>query len=666
MFCCTSILFVNCSKQKSISAVDHNQLYALVYADEYKDSLAESLKPSYQKAMRLQNSHSTRLFQDSVLSELRWTRDSVSFFSLSHKLADYAKSTYDLDILARSYNHTGMYYHNNKVMDSAFYYYLKTENIYHQLSDTLKIAETQFYQARLLVEQGLYMEGEAKVLSSLALLRNYKSNAVPFEGYQLLALCLMERGDYAAGEMYFKKALELMLADVGHYKVLEKNQLELVLSMLYANLSEVTYGLHKYEEAREYAIKGMDMMANQSYLMIESFLKCNLAQANFQLTKSEKYVDKVIESYKNDSILNHTFRMNYVSMRIADIYLQLDKKDKALLWADKAYINGVITDNKLFVRDALEFILTNKGTDDKKEIINLIKLNNEISYADNLIHNSFSRIEYETKSLEIENNSLRDTIYVTLIISILIIVILVIRSYSLKLKSKNREIQFVIDQQKVNENIYRLIIEKNTLISKVKSEVKSKIAKDLHDGIVNGIFMVRFNLQQLATSDDTLREHLLKELMELEKSTRDISHSLVQSELFNEVSFTTLIKDFITLQINKWDTKFIVNKEDEVDLDALSVYDKVNVYFLIKEAVLNVNEYSKASLCSISIKEANRGGIRFSVKDNGEGYDVYRVKEGTGLRSMRERATFLRTDLIVDSNNKDYTEVSFIVNNSFN
>ncbi|WP_286409873.1 hypothetical protein [Myroides marinus] len=78
-----ALLLVNCTRSKIVSETDYDQLYAVWYDNDYKDSLAQTLQPAVQRALTLSNTVDNRASIDSVLNELRWTRDSVSFHKLS-------------------------------------------------------------------------------------------------------------------------------------------------------------------------------------------------------------------------------------------------------------------------------------------------------------------------------------------------------------------------------------------------------------------------------------------------------------------------------------------------------------------------------------------------------------------------------------------------------
>ncbi|APA93719.1 hypothetical protein BK054_16125 [Myroides sp. ZB35] len=71
LFVVLALLLVNCSRSKKLNGTDYDQLYAVWYSDDYRDSLAETLKPSVKKVLSLKNTPDNRVFIDSVLNQLR-------------------------------------------------------------------------------------------------------------------------------------------------------------------------------------------------------------------------------------------------------------------------------------------------------------------------------------------------------------------------------------------------------------------------------------------------------------------------------------------------------------------------------------------------------------------------------------------------------------------
>ncbi|MDR0227566.1 MAG: histidine kinase [Flavobacteriaceae bacterium] len=614
---------------------DIDQLYAVQHNMTYKDSLAKKLHAKVSQGLTLSNTPINRATIDSILKELRWTADSINFRKLSQKSIRYAQNRNDLNALANTYNNIGMYYHDILKLDSTFYYYIKTENVYKELHDSIKIAETRFYQARLLFEMGLHMESETKVSQSLMLLQEQPYNPVNFEANQLMGLCLMERKNFKDAESYLRKAVNQILKDISTYKILDSKRAKMAIGNAYGNLAEVCYNQNKFQEAKSLVIEGQKYLEADTPIMLVSFLRNTLAQANYRLTKDHQYINEVIQSYADDSILGNAFRMHYTAMDLAHLYLLENKTLIANSWAQKAYNNA--TKNNVIPQqvEALEFLLSNDDYEMRDQVKQLIKLRETLTAQDNETRNVFARIAYETETIQQEKNRLNDLIYIISLIGISLVLILIISITRFKLKAKNKELLLVNSQRMANENINELIVERNMIALDIREKERKRIAKDLHDGVVNSIFTIRFNLQLMTPENMQTRDLLLQELEELETKTRNISHDLIDNVFFHENKFIQLIEDQISMQVNPWKTKFYIECDKAIDFKYLDATTKVNLYYIIREAIQNVNKYSKAIHCHIKFILV-KDNIELIIQDNGIGFEKTNDR-GIGINNMKER-----------------------------
>ena len=69
-------------------------------------------------------------------------------------------------------------------------------------------------------------------------------------------------------------------------------------------------------------------------------------------------------------------------------------------------------------------------------------------------------------------------------------------------KTKNRELLFKQEQQKVNEEIYNLMISQQNTIETNRIKEKKRVAQELHDGVLGRMFGVRMNLDSLNKFND--------------------------------------------------------------------------------------------------------------------------------------------------------------------
>jgi signal transduction histidine kinase len=72
------------------------------------------------------------------------------------------------------------------------------------------------------------------------------------------------------------------------------------------------------------------------------------------------------------------------------------------------------------------------------------------------------------------------------------------------------------------------------------------------------------------------------------------------------------------------------------------------VYFCCLEALQNTTKYGHASQARICL-QAQNGALRFTVSDDGTGYDTNHTPMGAGLRNMADRLAALGGQLDVHS-----------------
>jgi signal transduction histidine kinase len=75
--------------------------------------------------------------------------------------------------------------------------------------------------------------------------------------------------------------------------------------------------------------------------------------------------------------------------------------------------------------------------------------------------------------------------------------------------------------------------------------------------------------------------------------------------------------------------------------ERLQVQVKQNLYLIVKELVNNVVKHSNAQHCFITL-DCTDNTLVLSVKDDGDGYEVKKIKEGNGIANVKERVDSIR------------------------
>jgi signal transduction histidine kinase len=88
-----------------------------------------------------------------------------------------------------------------------------------------------------------------------------------------------------------------------------------------------------------------------------------------------------------------------------------------------------------------------------------------------------------------------------------------------------------------------------------------------------------------------------------------------------------------------------------VDADGIGRFSRdaeATLYFCILEALQNVAKYAQASLTTVTLSQVD-GGLKFSVADDGGGFDPATAAHGSGLQGMADRLSAVGGQLLVAS-----------------
>jgi len=208
-------------------------------------------------------------------------------------------------------------------------------------------------------------------------------------------------------------------------------------------------------------------------------------------------------------------------------------------------------------------------------------------------------------------------------------------------------------------------------LSKTAGEVamldeRRRIARELHDGL----------LQSLATHLlrlETCRKRLLvspteldRELQFIEDETR-ISMKLIRQFLTGKE--TQSFPPGMLLEYLRGDLRFLRDGLGmqvilETEPEDLNLPDDIEreLYFVLREGLMNITRHSQASRADIVLRQTATD-IRGTLTDDGVGFHVTDVSngQGLGLTSMRERIKKLRGELEIQSSPGKGARLSFVL-----
>jgi signal transduction histidine kinase len=170
-------------------------------------------------------------------------------------------------------------------------------------------------------------------------------------------------------------------------------------------------------------------------------------------------------------------------------------------------------------------------------------------------------------------------------------------------------------------------------------EDRGRIARDLHDKVMQRLFAAGLELQTMVPSiaQRDLDERITSVAAELDDTIREIRHSIFALEAPHERGFRVDL--FAEVDAARKALGFAPELRFEGLVDSL-VSDKVAEHLLavLQESLSNVAQHAEASRVEVLVEAQPETGVFLRVIDNGRGLPSGPTP-GRGLRNLEERAT---------------------------
>ncbi|HZD80559.1 MAG TPA: GAF domain-containing sensor histidine kinase [Actinomycetota bacterium] len=189
-------------------------------------------------------------------------------------------------------------------------------------------------------------------------------------------------------------------------------------------------------------------------------------------------------------------------------------------------------------------------------------------------------------------------------------------------------------------------------------EDRERIAKELHDGVIQALFAVGMGLQgtALMSQDEELAERIESAVGELDRVIRDLRNYIFG--LRPGILADRQLDQALRALGEEFQQKSGVVTVVEVDSTVASELSShaSDLLQLARESLSNVGRHAEASTCRLSLYRNGQGAI-LEVDDDGRGFDPATVRRGDGLSNMEERIDTLGGELSIDSSPAEGTTV---------
>ena len=181
-------------------------------------------------------------------------------------------------------------------------------------------------------------------------------------------------------------------------------------------------------------------------------------------------------------------------------------------------------------------------------------------------------------------------------------------------------------------------------------EERERIARDLHDGVIQSLFAVGMGLQGTAAiaADERVSDRIQEAIGEIDRAIGDLRGYIF--DLRPEVARNRLSEALDQLAHDFEARSGVTTVADfDVSIEGTLEPHAVQVIQIVREALSNVAKHAGATTCRISMRRQD-GYALVEIDDDGHGFDPDApLRSGMGLPNLRARAETLGGELRVSS-----------------
>jgi signal transduction histidine kinase len=173
-----------------------------------------------------------------------------------------------------------------------------------------------------------------------------------------------------------------------------------------------------------------------------------------------------------------------------------------------------------------------------------------------------------------------------------------------------------------------------------QEETQATIARDLHDGVLADILMLR---RKVSSDKDLDAEQIAEVLDSLTNSIRDICSGLVPRDL-KDWGLETVLQDLVDKVAEQ--TEADCSFEVEGTIPELPSQVQLHIFRIVQECLNNIKKYADADSILVQVSAKDGRSLSFKIQDDGKGFDLANAGENTdggfGLPGIEERVEIIK------------------------
>ena len=445
----------------------------------------------------------------------------------------------------------------------------------------------------------------------------------------------------------------------------KKYALDNELSKAYICVAIVNVASHK-QIASQYYFKAMAIVKKNNDLATEFIVHIGLSElylSDKNSIKSRECLYHLQKAFVIQKLLKDELKLFNLSFNYGGYYLKKKQYTTSLQYYYKALEvtkKNITSDQKLNLYDAISkcYIYNNdykngllfkeKFNSLKDSIFNVNKINtfSEIETKYNVDKKNL-KIKLLTKDKELQLNTKRTIIFISLILLLASIVIVLY----LRQRIKIQKILSFKKQKIYNQEIIRLEQEKelkriNGILEGQDIE-RNRFAKEIHDGIGGSLAGIKL---QLSLENEVIKNEkidiIINNMANSFNELRSISHNL-SDNFMQDKSLDVLVYQLTNEYKNRGEFEIEMAIYPQECLNLVLENIKKNIYRIVQELFANISKHATASKVSLSFTK-HKNILNIILEDDGVGFKNQK-EYGIGLKNIIERISSLNGFIKIES-----------------
>ncbi|MFV8333153.1 tetratricopeptide repeat-containing sensor histidine kinase [Flavobacterium sp. GSP14] len=522
------------------------------------------------------------------------------------------------EIKAKNYSALGDFFSRDNKMDSAFYYYLKSTELFKEEGNSAYVAYNLVGMAHIQQTYGDYYSSEETLTEALPYLKNDSPYLVAANN--LFGIAAKELKNYDDAVSYYSTILKTVKDSVARVAVLNN------IATVYMEQKNYKKAIVLLEPYLKSAI--LDTLQNKKARIID-----NLGFAYYKDNQIPKGLALMNQALVIRTNINDSYGSIESYLHLADYYQNKDyqkSKVNALHAYDEATKQQSI-DERL---EALSFLMSynqEKGENSYAKLF--VNLNDSIKKVRNNAKNQFAKIRYDSSKAILEN---------------------------IKYKGQRAETLLELETQKNQKyllffGIFTLLGGIVLLINYYKTKTKrerleasysteTRISKELHDELANDVFYAMTFAGTQDLQNPIKKETLLDNLDKIYIRTRNFSKA--NSSIETGERFEQNLKQMLS-NYKSSSTEVIIKNGTPIDWSKVQTEKKIAIQRVLQELMVNMKKYSQASFVVIGF-DMEQNSLKIDYSDNGVGFSEKLILKN-GLQNAENRIEAVNGILTFDS-----------------